>query len=151
MTVSIDSAPGPDAGERPDGSAASGSYDAGRAEQAATEQPGGRDTGSQPEAEVLTREEHADEMRDSGPPIQDSQDGQEAILGAASRSNVLVARLSLQLIRSESVRAIKRPATSVSVLRTPAKLTALSSPRLSRGRAKNTQMPCAPTASRPMT
>ena len=83
MTVSIDSAPGPDAGERPDGSAASGSYDAGRVEQAATEQPGGQDTGSQPEAEVLTREEHADEMRESGPPIQDSQDGQEAILGSS--------------------------------------------------------------------
>jgi hypothetical protein len=77
MTVSIDSAPGPDAGERPDGSAAAGSYDAGRAEQAATEQPGGQDTGSQSKAEALTRVEYADEMRDSGPPIQDSQDGQE--------------------------------------------------------------------------
>jgi hypothetical protein len=83
MTVSIDSAPSPDTGERPDGSAAAGSYDAGHAEQAATEQPGGQDTGSQPKAEVLTREEHADEMRDSGPPIQDSQDGQEAILASS--------------------------------------------------------------------
>lgn len=87
MTVSVDSAPSPDAGEQPDGSAASGSYDAAQAEQSATSQPDGQDTGSQPRAEALTREEYADAMRESGPPMQDSQDGHDADDGSESHEH----------------------------------------------------------------
>jgi hypothetical protein len=76
--MSVDSVPEAGGGEQPDGSAASGSYDAAQAEQAATAQPGGQDNGSQPRAEALTREDYADAMRENGPPIQETQDGHPA-------------------------------------------------------------------------
>jgi len=65
----IPSPPSPEPRERPDGPAATGGYDAKRAEQAVVTQPGGHDTGSQRRAETLTREEYADSVRAHGRPI----------------------------------------------------------------------------------
>jgi hypothetical protein len=83
--MSVDSAASPDAVERPGGSDASSSYDAGRTEQAVTSQPAGEDTRGQRRAETMTREEYADTMRAGGPPIQDSSDGHRAAEGNESR------------------------------------------------------------------
>jgi hypothetical protein len=53
MTMSVDSAATPNAVERPNDPATSGSYDAGRTEQAAPPQPANEDTRGQRRAETL--------------------------------------------------------------------------------------------------
>jgi hypothetical protein len=76
MTMSTDGAPSP--GHDDDTRAATTSQDSDkRAEHAAPQQASQNDAGSQQRPESLTREEYADAMRESGPPIQRSQDGHQ--------------------------------------------------------------------------
>lgn len=77
MTMSIDGTPS--SGQDDDTGAATASSDRDRrAEQAGAQQASTTDARGQQRPESLTREEYADAMRESGPPIQGSRDGQQA-------------------------------------------------------------------------
>ena len=77
MTMSIDGTPS--SGQDDDTGAATASSDRDRrAEQAGAQQASTTDARGQQRPESLTREEYADAMRESGPPIHGSRDGHQA-------------------------------------------------------------------------